>query len=210
MMKEKGPLWWVHPHAWSWRLGGDGLIATNAHVVDGAETIRQAYETGRGGFRVRARFSTGKLGDGSWEESGIEKQSGGTWQLVISEIPYGVAKGKLIEQIAQLIADKKLPILEDVRDESAEDIRIVLVPKSRNVDPELLKESLYKLTDLENRFGLNLNVLDSHRTPGVLGLKLVLQEWVISQIDILLRRSQHRLDKIEAEADAMRVYIQQA
>jgi topoisomerase-4 subunit A len=128
---------------------------TGGIVVDSPETIAHAYETGRGGFRVRARFSTGKLGDGSWEDSGIEKQSGGTWQLVISEIPYGVAKGKLIEQIAQLIADKKLPILEDVRDESAEDLRIVIEPKSRNVDPDILKESLYRLTDLENRFALN-------------------------------------------------------
>lgn len=95
----------------------------------------------RGSFRVRARFSTGKDAGGQWEAGGVEKLSGGTWQLVISEIPYGVAKGKLIEQIAQLIADRKLPILEDVRDESAEDIRIILVPKSRNVDPEVLKDS---------------------------------------------------------------------
>ncbi|TXI11759.1 MAG: DNA topoisomerase IV subunit A, partial [Novosphingobium sp.] len=121
--------------------------------------------------------------------------------------PYMVQKSKLIEQIAQLIADKKLPILEDIRDESDEQIRLVLIPKSRNVDPELLKESLYKLTDLENRFGLNLNVLDSHRTPGVLGLKLVLQEWVISQIDILLRRSQHRLDKIANRLELLGGYI---
>src|SRR3546814_2817254 len=110
-------------------------------------------ESGRGGFRVRARFSTGKDRDGAWEDSGIEKLAGGTWQLVISEIPYGVAKGKLIEAIEQLIADKKLPILEDVRDENAEDIRIVLVPKSRNVDPDILKESLFRLTELETQIG---------------------------------------------------------
>src|SRR3546814_5102187 len=109
--------------------------------------------------------------DGGWEADGIEKLSGGTWQLVISEIPYGVAKGKLIEQIAQLIADKKLPILEDVRDESAEDLRIVLEPKSRNVDPEVLKESLFRLSDLESRFALNLNVLDGTRTPKVMGAR---------------------------------------
>jgi DNA gyrase/topoisomerase IV subunit A len=118
-----------------------------------------------------------------------------------------VQKGKLIEQIAALIADKKLPILEDVRDESDEQIRIVLVPKSRNVDPDLLKESLYRLTDLETRFGLNLNVLDSQRTPGVLGLKLLLQEWVVSQIDIMLRRTQHRLDKIAARLELLEGYI---
>ena len=106
-----------------------------------------------------------------------------------------------------LIADKKLPILEDIRDESDEQIRLVFVPKSRNVDPELLKESLYKLTDLESRIGLNLNVLDSHRTPGVLGLKLLLQEWILSQIDILVRRSQHRLDKIAARLELVGGYI---
>ncbi len=135
---------------------------TGGLIVDGAEAIAQAYATGRGSFRVRARFSTGRT-DGGWEASGIEKLPGGTWQLVIGEIPYGVAKGKLIEQIAQLIADKKLPILEDVRDESADDLRIVLVPKSRNIDPDVLQESLYRLTDLESRFALNLNVLDATR-----------------------------------------------
>src|SRR3546814_9541543 len=119
---------------------------------------------------------------------GIEKLSGGTWQLVISEIPYGFAKGKLIEQIAQLIADKKLPILEDVRDESAEDLRIVLEPKSRNVDPEVLKESLFRLTDLESRFALNLNVLDATRTPKVMGLKQLLTEWLQHQI---IRSEEH-------------------
>jgi len=116
-------------------------------------------------------------------------------------------KGKLIEQVAQLIADRKLPILEDVRDESDTEIRIVFVPKSRNVDPELLKESLYKLTDLESRFSLNLNVLDASRTPGVLGLKLLLQEWVIAQIDILLRRTSHRLEKIAGRLELLEGYI---
>ncbi len=176
-------------------------------VVDSPAVISNAYETGRGAIRVRARFSIGRDEAGNWEETGVEKLGSGQWQLVVSEIPYMVQKGKLIEQIAQLIADKKLPILEDVRDESDEQIRLVLVPKSRNVDPELLKESLYKLTDLETRFGLNLNVLDSRRTPGVLGLKLVLQEWVISQIDILLRRSQHRLDKIANRLELLGGYI---
>ena len=116
-------------------------------------------------------------------------------------------KGKLIEQIAQLIADKKLPILEDVRDESDEAIRIVLVPRSRNVDPELLKELIYKLTDLENRFGLNLNVLDATRTPMVMGLRELLGHWVTSQIDILQRRTQHRLDKIAARLELVEGYI---
>jgi topoisomerase-4 subunit A len=182
-------------------------LPTGGIVVDSPAVISNAYETGRGAIRVRGRFSTGRDEAGNWEETGVEKLGGGQWQLVVSEIPYMVQKSKLIEQIAQLIADKKLPILEDIRDESDEQIRLVLIPKSRNVDPELLKESLYKLTDLENRFGLNLNVLDSHRTPGVLGLKLVLQEWVISQIDILLRRSQHRLDKIANRLELLGGYI---
>ncbi|HWV61942.1 MAG TPA: DNA topoisomerase IV subunit A [Sphingopyxis sp.] len=180
---------------------------TGGIVVDSAETIAHAYETGRGGFRVRARFSTGKGADGVWEADGIEKLSGGTWQLVISEIPYGVAKGKLIEQIAQLIADKKLPILEDVRDESAEDLRIVLEPKSRNVDPEVLKDSLFRLTDLESRFALNLNVLDATRTPKVMGLKQLLTEWLQHQIIVLVRRAQHRINKIDDRLELVAGYI---
>ncbi len=182
-------------------------FATGGIVAESREVISRAYETGRGALRVRGRFSTGRNADGSWEDTGIEKLGGGAWQLVISEIPYQLPKGKLIEQVAQLIADKKLPILEDVRDESDEQIRLVFVPKSRNVDPELLKESLFKLTDLETRFGLNLNVLDASRTPGVLSLKLVLQEWIKSQIDILVRRSQHRLAKIADRLELLDGYI---
>jgi len=182
-------------------------FATGGIVAESREVISKAYETGRGALRVRGRFSTGRNADGSWEETGIEKLGGGAWQLVVTEIPYMLQKGKLIEQVAQLIADKKLPILEDVRDESDEQIRLVFVPKSRNVDPELLKESLFKLTDLETRFGLNLNVLDASRTPGVLSLKLVLQEWIKSQIDILVRRSQHRLAKIADRLELLDGYI---
>jgi topoisomerase-4 subunit A len=182
-------------------------FATGGVIVDSPAVISAAYETGKGAFRVRARFSTGRDADGNWEETGIEKLGGGQWQLVVSEIPYMLQKGKLIEQIAGLIADKKLPILEDVRDESDEAIRLVLVPKSRNVDPDLLKESLFRLTELETRFSLNLNVLDAHRTPGVLGLKDLLREWVFSQIDILLRRSRHRLDKIAARLELVEGYI---
>ncbi|MFM5917904.1 MAG: DNA topoisomerase IV subunit A, partial [Novosphingobium sp.] len=182
-------------------------FATGGVVVDSPAVISHAYETGRGAIRVRGRFSTGRDADGSWEDTGIEKLPGGQWQLVVTEIPYQLAKGKLIEQVAQLIADKKLPILEDVRDESDEQIRLVFVPKSRNVDPELLKQSLFKLTDLETRFGLNLNVLDETRTPGVLSLKLLLQEWIKSQIDILVRRSRHRLDKIAARLELLEGYI---
>ena len=182
-------------------------FATGGIVVDSPAAITHAYETGKGAIRVRGRFSTGRDAEGNWEETGIEKLGSGQWQLVISEIPYMLPKGKLIEQIAAAIGDRKLPILEDVRDESDESIRIVLIPKSRNIDPELLKESLYKLTDLENRFSLNLNVLDARRTPGVMGLKLLLQEWVISQIDIMLRRTQHRLEKIGQRLELLGGYI---
>jgi len=182
-------------------------FATGGVVVDSPAAISAAYASGRGAIRVRGRFSTGRDENGEWEDTGIEKLTSGQWQLVVSEIPYMVPKGKLIEQVANLIADKKLPILEDVRDESDELIRIVFVPKSRNVDPELLKQSLFRLTDLENRFSLNLNVLDARRTPGVMGIKLLVQEWVVSQIDILLRRTRHRLEKIAARLELVSGYI---
>src|SRR6187399_229808 len=176
-------------------------------IVDSPEAIASAYETGRGSFRVRGRFRAIEATDEADREAGIERLGGGQYQLVVSEIPYMVQKGKLIEQIAQLIADRKLPILEDVRDESDEQVRLVLVPKSRNVDPELLKESLYKLTDLEVRFGLNLNVLDATRTPMVMGLHELLSNWVAHQIDILQRRSQHRLQKIADRLELVDGYI---
>ena len=182
-------------------------LPTGGVIVDSAAAISHAYETGRGAFRVRGRFHAIEAKSQEDREAGIERLGNGMWQLVLSEIPYMVQKGKLIEQIAQAIADKKLPILEDIRDESDEAIRLVFVPRNRNVDPELLKESLYRLTDVESRFGLNLNVLDAGRTPGVMGLKLLLQEWVIAQIDILLRRTQHRLDKIAGRLELLEGYI---
>ena len=182
-------------------------LATGGLIVDSPETISAAYETGRGSFRIRARFHAAESENAADREAGIERLGGGQWQLIISEIPYQVPKGKLIEQIAQVIADKKVPILEDVRDESDEQIRIVLVPRSRNVDPELLKESLYRLTDLETRFGLNMNVLDATRTPMVMGLKELLQNWIASQIDILQRRSRHRLEQIARRLELVEGYI---
>jgi topoisomerase-4 subunit A len=157
---------------------------TGGLVVDARATILSAYESGRGSFRLRARVTQ-------------EKEKGGGWDLVVTEIPYGVQKAKLIEQIADLIANKKLPILADVRDESAEDLRVVLEPRSRTVDSTLLLESLYKLTDLEIRFPLNLNVLDQHRTPGVMGLKSCLTAWLAFQIEVLLNRSRTRIGKID-------------
>ena len=182
-------------------------LATGGVIVDTPAAISAAYESGKGAFRVRARFHAAEATDDADREAGIERLGNGMWQLVVSEIPYMVQKGKLIEQIANLIADKKLPILEDIRDESDEQIRLIFVPKNRNVDPDLLKESLYRLSELESRFSLNLNVLDENRTPGVLSLKLLLQEWTRSQIDILLRRSQHRLDKIAARLELVLGYI---
>ncbi|GAA4643309.1 DNA topoisomerase IV subunit A [Pontixanthobacter gangjinensis] len=182
-------------------------LPTGGLIVDSSEIISKAYETGRGSFRVRGRFAAAEAEKSEDREAGIERLGGGQYQLIISEIPYQVQKGKLIEQIAQLIADKKLPIIEDVRDESDENIRLVLVPKNRNVDPELLKESLYKLTDLETRFGLNLNVLDATRTPMVMGLKELLGNWTAAQIEILQRKTQHRLDKIAARLELVEGYI---
>lgn len=182
-------------------------FATGGLVVDSAEAISKAYEAGRGSFRVRGRFHAAEAENEADREAGIERQKGGGYQLVISEIPYQVPKSKLIEQIAATIADKKLPILEDVRDESDEEVRIVLVPRSRNVDPELLKESVYKLTDLETRFSLNLNVLDATRTPMVMGLKELLGHWLAHQIEILQRRTAHRLAKIADRLELLEGYI---
>src|SRR6059058_5641367 len=165
-----------------WVKGPD--FPTGGLLVEDEDTIARAYVSGRGSFRLRAKIE-------------VEKEKGGGWYLLVSEIPYGVPKAKLIEQIAQLIADKKLPILADVRDESDEQVRLILEPRARTVDPELLLESLYRLTDLEIRFPLNLNVLDASRTPGVMSLKQSLAAWLAFQIDVLVRRSQVRIGKID-------------
>ncbi len=182
-------------------------FATGGQLVDSSEVLTEAYRTGRGSFRLRGVFHAPEAEKTEDIAAGIERLGGGQWQLVISEIPYQVQKGKLIEQIAQAIADKKLPILEDVRDESDETIRIVLVPRSRNVDPDLLKESIFKLTDMETRFGLNMNVLDANRTPMVMGLKELLQNWTAAQIAILQRRTQHRLHQIAKRLELVEGYI---
>ena len=186
-------------------------FATGGHIIDSAAVISEAYRTGRGSFRLRGVFHAPEADKAEDQAAGIERLGGGQWQLVITEIPYQVQKGKLIEQIAQAIADKKLPILEDVRDESDEKIRIVLVPRTRNVDPELLKESIFKLTDMETRFGLNMNVLDAQpgmgRTPMVMGIKELLGRWTAAQIEILQRRTQHRLDQIVRRLELVEGYI---
>ncbi len=157
---------------------------TGGVLADSRESIAEAYATGRGSFRIRAAVSQ-------------EKEKGGGWYLLVSEIPFGVQKGKLIEQIAALIADKKLPILADVKDESAEEVRLILEPRSRTVDPDLLLESLFRMTDLEVRFPLNLNVLDSSRTPMVMSLKEALAAWLQFQFEVLVRRSRVRIGKID-------------
>lgn len=157
---------------------------TGGVLVDDRDTIVRAYVSGRGSFRLRAKID-------------VEREKGGGWRLLVSEMPYGVQKAKLIEQIAALIADKKLPILADVRDESDEDVRLILEPRARTVDPDLLVESLCRLTDLEIRFPLNLNVLDENRTPGVMSLKEALAAWLKFQREVLVRRSQVRIGKID-------------
>ncbi|HEY7810328.1 MAG TPA: DNA topoisomerase IV subunit A [Allosphingosinicella sp.] len=167
---------------------------TGGVLVDSPVAIALAYQTGRGAFRVRARWNVEDLGRG-------------TWNLVITEIPYQVPKSKLIEQIAALIGEKKLPILADIRDESDEAIRIVLEPRSRTVDPQVLMDSLFRLTDLEVRVSLNMNVLDANHTPRVMGLKEVLSAWIAHQFEVLVRRSQHRIGKIEDRAELLEGYL---
>ena len=162
---------------------------TGGVLVEPPASIAESYATGRGSFRLRARWA-------------VEDQGRGTWTIVISEIPYQVLKGKLIEQLAALITEKKLPILADVADESDEQLRIVLTPKSRNVEADVLMESLFKLTDLEVRIPLNMNVLD-HGRPGVLGLRAVIAKWLAHQREVLLAKSRYRLGRIEARLEVL-------
>jgi topoisomerase-4 subunit A len=167
---------------------------TGGILVDDEASRIQAYETGRGGFRVRAR----------WHK---EDQGRGTWSIVITEIPYQVVKSRLVERIADLLLSKKLPLLGDVRDESAEDMRLVLEPKNRNVDPELMMESLFRLTELESRISLNMNVLDGGLTPRVMGLREVLVAWLDHRREVLIRRSNYRLGKIAARLELLEGFI---
>ncbi len=167
---------------------------TGGIIVEPRENLIEAYATGRGAVRLRARWHQEDLGRG-------------TWSIIISEIPWAVQKARLIEQIAALIADKKLPILEDVRDESDAVIRLVIEPKSRNVDPDVLMESLFRLTDLETRVSINLNVLMPDRTPRVLGLRALLQSWLDHRQDVLVRASRHRLAQIADRLELLSGYI---
>ncbi len=167
---------------------------TGGLVVDPPEAVAEAYASGRGSFRVRARWHK--------EETGR-----GTYQIIVTEIPWLVQKTRLIEKMAELFNDKKLPLVESFRDESTEDVRIVIEPRSRAVDPELLMESLFKLTELETRIPLNMNVLSRGRVPRVMGLAEVLREWLDHRRDVLLRRSRHRLKAIEHRLEVLGGYL---
>jgi topoisomerase-4 subunit A len=167
---------------------------TGGTIIDDHASIAEAYKTGRGGFRVRAR----------WER---EEGARGTYQIVVTEIPYQVQKSKLIERIAELLEQKKLPLLDDVRDESAEDVRLVLVPKSRTVEPELLMEQLFRSSDLEARIPLNMNVLDGGTVPRVMSLREVLAAFVAHRREVLERRTGHRLEKIATRLEILEGYL---
>jgi topoisomerase-4 subunit A len=167
---------------------------TGGLVVDPPEAIAEAYTTGRGSFRLRARWKT--------EDTGR-----GTYQIVVTEIPWQVQKMRLVEQIAALINEKRLPFVADMRDESAEDVRLVLEPRSRSVDPALMMESLFKLTELESRIPLNMNVLLRGRIPKVVGLAEALTEWLTHRREVLLRRSRYRLNEIEHRLEVLGGYL---
>ncbi len=171
---------------------------TGGVLIEDKKDILAAYETGRGTFRTRAKWK-------------VEELKRGTYQIIVTEIPYQVQKSKLVEKIADLINNKKIPMLDDVRDESAEDIRLVLIPKSQNVEAELLMETLFRNTDLETRFGLNMNVLEAIKggglVPRVMNLKEVLQAWLNHQQDVLVRRSHFRLAKIIHRLEILEGYL---
>jgi len=167
---------------------------TGGILVEDKEVITAAYKTGRGGFRVRARWELEKLGHGQYH-------------IIITEIPYQVQKSRLIEKIAELLLARRLPLLNDVRDESAEDIRVVLEPKNRTVEPEMLMEQMYKLTELESRFSLNMNVLDADKTPKVMNLREVLSAFLDHRHEVLMRRTKFRLRKIETRMEVLEGYL---
>ncbi|MBK9082381.1 MAG: DNA topoisomerase IV subunit A [Rhizobiales bacterium] len=163
---------------------------TGGVIVDSRESIADAYRTGRGGFRVRARWKT-------------EEGARGAWIAVVTEIPYGVQKSRLMEKLAELFNEKKLPLLADIRDESAEDVRIVFEPRTRNVDPAMLMESLFRASELESRIPMNMNVLVDGVVPRVVSLPEALQQWLDHRREVLLRRSRHRLGEIEHRLEVL-------
>ena len=167
---------------------------TGGVLVEDAAALLSAYETGRGGFRVRAKWA-------------VERGKHGQWQIVVTEIPYQVQKARLVEQIAQLLEEKKLPLLGDVRDESTEDVRLVLEPRTRGVEPEVLMETVFRATALESRFPLNMNVLDATRTPRVMALTEVLRAWLDHRHEVLVRRTRHLLAAIERRIEVLDGYL---
>ncbi len=186
-----------HPNATAEKLlelvpGPD--FPTGGIIVSPASDRLEAYASGRGTMRVRAR----------WEK---EEGARGSWAAIVTEIPYQVAKGRLIEQIAGLIEARKLPLVGDIRDESAEDVRIVIEPKSRTVDPDLMMESLFKRADMEVRFSLNMNVISEGRVPKVMALRDILAEWLAHRKEVLLRRTRHRLGKIAHRLEILDGYL---
>jgi topoisomerase-4 subunit A len=167
---------------------------TGGVLAEGREQIVEAYKTGRGSFRLRAR----------WEKEELKQ---GTWQIVVTEIPYQVQKSRLIEKIAELLTARKLPLLDDIRDESADDVRLIIVPKSRNIDPAVLMESLFRQSDLESRIPLNLNILDKDGVPQVMDLRGALRAWLDHRQDVLVRRSKYKLAQIEARLEVLAGYL---
>ena len=167
---------------------------TGGVLVEPRESIVEAYATGRGSFRLRARYE-------------VEKQSHGQYQIVVTEMPYQVQKGRLIEKVADLLQARKLPMLADVRDESTEDVRLIFEPKSRSVEPEMLMESLFRHTELETRIGLNMNVLDAGKVPRVMSLREVLQAFLDHRHEVLVRRTKFRLEKIANRLELLEGYL---
>ena len=166
---------------------------TGGEIVESKETMLGIYKTGKGNIRVRSKWT-------------IEKEKRGVWKIIVSEIPYQVNKGKLIEKIAQLILDKKIPILDDIRDESAEKIRLVLIPRNRDVDPDHLMEALFNLSDLESRFSVNLNALNNN-IPRVHNIRDMILSWLDHRRDVLVRRTNYRLKKIEDRLEILSGYL---
>ncbi len=163
---------------------------TGGVLIEPRDSVVDSYRTGRGGFRLRAKWKTEKLGRG-------------VYQIVVTEIPYQVQKSRLIEKVAELLNDRKLPLVNDIRDESAEDVRIVIEPKNRSVEADLLMEHLFRQTDLEIRFGLNLNVIDADNRPGVMNLRDALKAFLDHRMDVLVRETEYRLEKIERRLEIL-------
>lgn len=169
-------------------------LPTGGVLVEPRETLEEAYETGRGSLRVRAHWR-------------VEKLSHGQYQIVVDEIPWQVQKARLVEKLADLLAQKKLPLLADLRDESAEEVRLVLVPRSRSVPPEALMEQLFRASDLEQRIQLNMNVLDAEGVPRVMNLRQALEAWIAHRMEVLVRRSRFRLRRIDERLELLEGYL---